>query len=204
MPRLIALIAMFACAPVLAQEYRGPYVGLGIANVDYEDNFLFWFDVGETATAPRLFGGFRFNEKLAFEAVYTDGADFSGRLSGTAPIFLDSNRNAAGGPYTANYTGSFESIEVRVLAHTRYMLYGISYFSSDFKGRLVGSTAPPPITGMSNDFVGVLNDSDTGYSIVIGAQFDIGNWAVRPEYEYYDVSSPSDATALSVLFSYKF
>jgi opacity protein-like surface antigen len=204
MRRLIALFVIFACTPALAQDDRGPYVGLGIAQVTHDNNFMIWFDVSETATAPRLVAGFRFNEKLAFEAVYADSADFSASLSGSAPNFLDSNSNVAGGNYTAKYTGSLETAEIRVLAHAGYWVFGAGLFWSDLTDRLIGSTAPPPLPEFSNDFEGRHIDSDTGYALIIGAQFDIGNWGIRPEYEYYDVSGPSDVSSFAANFTYRF
>jgi hypothetical protein len=201
---LIALILTLISVPTFAQnDYHGPYVGLGIAQIDYETNFLLWFDVDEADVVPRLIAGFRFSDKFAFEAVYNARADFTDRMAGNVPIFLDSNGDAAGGAYTANYTGNFESVEIRVLAHAgNKMVFGVGLFSSSFKGQLIGST--PPISPYDGSFEGRRSDDDNGYVLIIGAQIDVGNWGIRPAYEYFGVSSPADATSLSVQFTYGF
>lgn len=202
MRRSILLLALLASAPVLSQEARGPYVGLGIAQMNYKTSFLIWFDVDEVETVPRLFAGFRPNEKMAFEAVYTGKADYAARMSGHVPNFLDSNGNVGGGNYVANYTGSFDSLELRILAHAGNFVFGTGIFSSDFSGRLIGST--PPIGPYDGNFEGRIDDSDTGFMLIIGGQFDIGNWGIRPEYEYFDAASPGSASSLGVQFSYRF
>ena len=203
MRSITALAITLACVPVLAQEARGPYVGAGIAQVDYENNFFGRFDVGETDMVPQLAVGFRFNDKLAFETVYTTEADFSQNMSGNVPLFLDSNRDVAGGPYTARYTGSFDSIEVRVLSHAgEKLVLGAGLFWSDFQGRMVGTS--PPIDPFDGTFEGRINDSESGFSVLIGLEFDIGRLSIRPEYEYYDLSSPADAQVFSVKLNYGF
>lgn len=200
MRRLIALTAVFACAPALAQEGLGGYVGIGISQIDYEDNVLLRFDVGDSAISPKLVAGYRFNDTLAFEANYSPGADFSSRDTYyNISVFSDGNGGFGAGTVDATYTGEVDFFELRVLAHTEVMVFGLSYFTSDYKARLAGTSTLYP-----EGFDGRVSDSDDGYSIIIGAQWDLGKFGIRPEFEYFDVSSPADAYSVGVQLTYGF
>lgn len=207
MRRFIALTAVLAFGSAQAQEGLGGYVGLGIDNLDYEDNMLLWFDVGDKVMSTKLVAGYRFNDTLAIEGTYSNSDDFSRNMSGFVPAFRDTATSGQvfAGNYNATFTGNYDVFSVRALAHAKYMVFGISFFKSDFKGTLSGVTDGADMPDIwAGNFSGSVSDGDNGYSIIIGAQWDIGNWAVRPEYEYFDVSSPSDASQFGVQFHYGF
>ena len=196
MRRLLALAVLLISAPTLAQEQRGGYIGLGIGKIDYEDNYHF-IDFSDSGSNVKFIGGFRFNETLAFEGYYGKSGSLSANRTGIRNFF-DESGTLHGPTYDATFKPEFEVIEFRVLAHAKYMVFGAGFFMSDLTGSVTGSTPNGgPIRGS-------LKDEDNGYSIIIGAQFDVRNLGVRIEYEYFDVSSPADATIFGVGLNYRF
>jgi opacity protein-like surface antigen len=208
MRRLLTLALVLISTSVLAQEERGPYIGLGLGQLDYEDTFLNRLDYDDTMTSTSIRGGFRFNETLAFEGVYGNPSSFNVHKSGLIPTFLAENGTYVGGEFDARLSGDLDYMEVRVLAHAGHVLFGLGYYTLDVTGNIVGTTQlalnePPQPAGAS--FSSSLSDSDHGYSILIGAQWDFSErWGIRAEYEYFDVSSPADVLILGVGVQYKF
>ena len=196
MRRLLALGLVLAGGPALAQDGLGGYIGLGIGTLDYEDT-IYNLNYGDSASNLKFTGGYRFNETLAFEGYYGESDTFVKNMSGFTPLFLDQSRDIAGFNYNARLEGSFEVLEFRVQAHTKWVVLGLGYFMADLKGSIVGDSDFGP-------FDGTLNDSESGYSIIVGFQWDHNDWGIRAEYEYFDVSSPADATILGLGIHYGF
>lgn len=206
MRRLFALVAVLACAPALAQETPGPYVGLGYGQIEFKDSLLIWFDISETDTTPSLIAGYRFSDKLAFEAKYAETAEFRGHLSAKGvPTFLDHRGGISGGDIEADVTGDFDVVELSVLAHAgSHLVLGFALAFTDYTAEIAGIGDYDPETPGMDPFNGGIENSDNSFAIIIGAQFDFGKWGIRPEYEYYDLSSPATASSLSVQFHYGF
>jgi opacity protein-like surface antigen len=210
MRRLLILSLVLAVTPALAQEGLGPYIGVGLGQLDYEDGFRSRLDYGDTVSTTSLRGGYRFNDTLAFEGIYGTSGTFGVDFNGSFPNFSADGGITVGGPTVARLSGDLDYIELRVLAHAGHVVFGLGSFSVDISGEMTGVTQfdgsalnPPQLPGSS--FKTSLADSENGYTILIGAQWEIGEkWGIRAEYEYFDLSSPADATILGVSMQYGF
>jgi hypothetical protein len=195
MRRFPALLLALACAPAFAQEVRGPYIGFGIDQIDYSAP-LYRVELDDTAMSQKLVAGFRFSETLAFEAYYAESDEFVANESGwvqpwTSPI------GPIGFDTTATIVGTFDSFEVRALTHQGAWVLGVGYFSADAKFDLSGTSGFGP-------FAGGWENSDSGFSIIIGGQWDIGDFGIRAEYSYYDLEADADGSSLGVGMQYRF
>jgi predicted porin len=202
MRRFSALILALATVPAFGQELRGPYIGLGIDQIDYSDT-IYRIDMDDTAMSQKLIAGFRFNDTLAFEAHYAESDEFVTNASGWVQPFT-SPIGPIGGPTTARFAGTFDSYEVRALAHQGAWVLGVGYFSADSAFTLNGTSDWSEFGGGLETFAGGAENSDSGFSIIIGGQWDIGDWGIRAEYSYYDLEANADAFSLGVGMQYRF
>jgi hypothetical protein len=90
MRHFAALLLTLASVPTFGQELRGPYIGLGIDQIDYSST-LYRIEMDDTAMSHKLVAGFRFKDTLAFEAHYAESDEFVSNASGyvvpfTSPI----------------------------------------------------------------------------------------------------------------------
>lgn len=175
---IIVLGALLFSSVGLSQEsVEGPYLGIGLGALDFK------YTVGPTpdsfsdnATAVKLYGGFRFNERWAVEGTYRSVSTVTGMLGGTA------------------VSADYDSIGLRGLAHFGHLLVGIEYWNAgDVRKPAVFSGALPS------------NESDVAL-ILGGEWSLNDDWGLRLEYELFDAdsSSQSDASALSIGAHYKF
>jgi hypothetical protein len=192
----LALLLALVSLPSFGQgELRGAYIGLGIDQIDYSATF-YRIDMDDTAMSKKLIAGFRFKDTLAFEAHYAESDEFVTNASGFVVPFT-SPIGPIGGNTTARFAGTFDSFEVRALTHQGVWVLGIGYFSADAEFSLNGTSQFGP-------FAGGAENSDSGYSLIIGGQWDIGDWGIRAEYEYYDLEADADAFSLGVGMQYRF
>jgi hypothetical protein len=201
MRRILALLLALASFPSFGQDdVRGPYVGFGIDQIDYSVAF-YRIDMDDTAMSKKLIAGFRFKETLAFEAHYAESDEFVDDFSGFVPPFT-SPIGPIGGNTTARVAGTFDSFEVRALTHQGSSVLGIGYFSADAEFTVNGTSDVS--SQISGPFSGGAENSDSGYSLIIGGQWDIGDFGIRAEYEYYDLEADADAFSLGVGMQYRF
>jgi hypothetical protein len=196
MRRLSALLLVLASVSAHAQEEPGAYVGIGFGNIDFADE-LYRITYTGDASNTKLTGGYRFNETLMFEGSYSESGTYTDNQSGTIPNWMDQNGDFLGGLFTSNTRGSVDVLELRVLAHLKYIVLGIGFFSADVTGEMVGDS-------QLGSFYGSLDSSEGGYVISIGAQWDINKIGIRAEWEYYDMGSPSRLETLGVGITYGF
>lgn len=196
MRRFSALLLALAGASAFGQEVRGPYVGIGIDQVDYSAT-LYRIDMDDKAMAQRLVAGFRFNDTLAVEATYAESDEFVDNFSGYVTPFT-SQIGVIGFNTTAQITGTFDSFGVRALAHQGHWVLGVGYFSADAEFDIRGTSE------QGGDFAGRSEASDSGFSIIIGLQWDVGHFGIRAEYNYYDLEADADGSSLGAGMHYRF
>lgn len=186
---LSLLLLALVSASALAQEGHGAYIGITYARLHYKDSFRY-IDFGDTLSTYRLTGGFRFRENLAFEAYYSSDESFSstqyGVLGGTDP-----------GPFTADFTGDIDVKEIRLVMRKNWFMAGVGLYAANVHGSVALATQIGPMGGS-------ISDSDSGYALTFGAQFDFKRVGIRTEYEYFDVSSPAGLYSFGVGFLYGF
>ena len=195
MRRVSVLLLALASVPTFGQEIRGPYIGFGIDQIDYSST-IYRIEMDDKEMSLKLIAGFRFKETLAFEFHYAESDEFVANESGfvipfTSPI------GPIGFDTTARFVGTFDSFEVRALVHQGVWVLGIGYFSADADFDLSGTSFFGPFAGRSEA-------SDSGFSAIIGLQWDIGDWGIRTEYSYYDLEADADGSSLGVGMQYRF
>jgi hypothetical protein len=174
---------------------RGPYIGFGFDQIDYSAT-IYRIDMDDAAMSKKLVAGFRFKDTLAFEAHMAESDEFVTNVAGPVVPFT-SPIGPIGGYTTARFAGSFDSVEIRALTHQGAWVLGIGYFSADAEFDLSG-------TSDFGAFAGRSESSDSGFSLIIGGQWDIGDWGIRAEYSYFDLEAEADAFALGVGMQYRF
>lgn len=182
---VVLLIALFG-ASALAQTETGPYIGLGLGQLDYEESdFGLTFD--DTTLAYKVYGGYRFTETWALEAAYGKTDDLEWSDFGSIP-----------GVISANLSGDYDFIEIRALAHLSAFIVGIGYWDADLNATLSGTlTFPGPFSYSASD-------SDSGASAILGGQWDLDKWSIRGEFEVFDTESNVDAYTVGVGLHYRF
>jgi len=195
MRRVSVLLLALASVPTFGQEIRGPYVGFGIDQIDYSST-TYRIEMDDKAMSQKFIAGFRFKETLAFEVHYAQSDEFVANESGFVPPFT-SPIGPIGFDTTARFVGTFDSFEIRALAHQGHWVLGVGYFSADAEFDFSGTSGFGPFAGRSEN-------SDSGFSIIIGLQWDIGNWGIRTEYSYYDLEADADGSSLGVGMQYRF
>lgn len=177
MRRLSALLLALASGQTFAQEARGPYIGLGYDQIDYSYT-IHRLDFDETLSTPKLVAGFRFRESLSFEGSYSQ-SNMDSDLSGNVVPGFTSPIGPIGGPTVAHLEGNVDILQARVISHQGHVLLGAGFFAVDSDQTLTGTSNYGPFTGTNQE-------RESGLSIFLGLQWDVGNWGIRGEYSYFD------------------
>ena len=196
MRRFSALLLALASVSAFGQEIRGPYVGIGVDQIDYSAT-LYRIDMDDKAMSQKLIAGFRFKETFAVEVTFGQSDEFVGDFSGFVPPFT-SPIGEIGFNTNARITGTFDSFDVRALAHQGHWVLGVGYFSADAEFDIRGTS------DLDGDFAGGAQNSDSGFSLIIGLQWDVGNFGIRAEYDYYDLEAGADGSSLGAGMHYRF
>ncbi len=104
-----------------AQLDSGYYLGVGIGQLDYQDDG-FGLDIDESTNASKLYGGFRFDDTWALEASYGEFGDIDWSLSAFDPNV---------GTLSVDLTAGWSLLEVRGIAHIRAFYVGAGYWDAD-------------------------------------------------------------------------
>ena len=197
MRRLSVLLLALASVQTFAQETRGAYVGFGYDQISY-DNTIYRIDFDDTLLSPKLVGGFRFNDSLSFEASYGESEDLD--VIKTGDIFppFTSPIGPIGGPITAHFEGNFDLVQARVISHQGHVLLGIGFFAADSDLSVEGSSQD------YGPFANSFQERESGISIFLGLQWDVGHWGIRGEYSYFDMDGDVAASAFGAGFHYRF
>src|SRR5262245_32713641 len=117
-----------------AQDSReGAYMGFSLGSFSYEeeDPDLGVTIVDDSATAYRIFGGYRFNDNFAFEGGWGKTGDLQDGFSESIPGF---------GNLTLNMTGDYEVLTVRALGFIPFenvsLLGGLGYYDADLNATI--------------------------------------------------------------------
>ncbi|MBA57117.1 MAG: cell envelope biogenesis protein OmpA [Pseudomonadales bacterium] len=180
-PSLLALAVAVSFSNLsYAGSDSGVYVGasVGTADVDYSDSAASAkFD--DSDTGYKFFAGYNFGLvpflNLAVEGGYMDLGSVEGEIANTTGNKIEANGWAAYG------VGGFDMGPIGVFAKVGYFAW-----DSDFK------------TSLGND-----SDSGTDPAFGLGAKFQLGSFAVRAEYEVFDLDK-ADIDYISVGAAYTF
>jgi hypothetical protein len=184
---IFSLLAL-ASASAVAQDNTGAYVGFGLGQLDYEED-AFGITLEDTTLFYKVYGGYRFDETWAFEAYYGQTDDLEWTDSGFDPSL---------GDYSARLAGDYDVLELRGLAHFDWFLVGLGYWDADLSASLSGTS------DLTGPFSESTSDSDSGASLIVGGEWDVGGMAIRAEFEYFDTESTVDAYTIGVGLQFSF
>jgi hypothetical protein len=160
-----------------AQDKVGAYVGGSFGQFFYQEEGVGDPLIDDTAPSLKVYGGYRFNEILAVEGAYGQTDEMSAyRREPLSP------RTDASLTVRAEY----ELLEVRGLAHVKSFFAGIGYWAANPNGHRDAATFSPGGSAGPSSSVPV-SDTDSGVSLVLGGQWDLGDVGVRIEVEAYDM-----------------
>jgi hypothetical protein len=179
---LTAISMLMVCTVGLAQEESGPYIAFGIGQLDYEED-AFGLTLDDTTLSYKIYGGYRFDETWAFEAYYGQTDDLEWTDAGNLPGL---------GTYSARLAGDYDIVSLRGLAHFGWFVVGIGYWDADLSASLTGTS------DFTGPFAESASGSDSGASLIAGGEWDLGGWAIRAEFEYFDTESTVDAYNLGI------
>lgn len=171
-----------------AQLDSGYYLGAAVGQLDFSESG-FGFAIGDSTDLSRLYGGFRFDDRWAMEAHYGQSGDLMWRESATVP---------GTGTFTADVSSSWRILEIRGIGHLGAFYGGLGYWDADVDFDLL-LTDPGNQTVMF-----AFEDSDSGYAVILGGEWELRDWALRAEYEYFDTDSGVDLSALSIGAHFRF
>jgi opacity protein-like surface antigen len=176
----------------MAQEIEpAAYLGAGIANFDYEENILGLATFSDSATGVKLYGGYRFSDRWAFEAAYEQTDTVEQSFSASIPGI---------GTVGARIGAEFDLITLRGIGHIPVswgsFFVGAGYF--DGEGDAFAEVDDGTTVVQVNDTV-----SDDGLTAILGLQWDFSSLSLRVEYEWWDLED-ADATQIGVGLHYRF
>lgn len=184
---ICAIAGLLAGTTTAHADVTGIYAGgsVGQSRTDFSDDFLDDIFDG-TDTAFKIYGGFRILDWLGVETGYYDLGEIT--LQGNATSI-------------ANFR----------LEESGFAAFGVLYWNLApvdlfVKGGLIASQAHVRASG---SVFGAFDDTDNSTDLAygIGAQVHLGNWALRAEYERFDLDTGDDFDSpemLSVGVTYTF
>jgi OmpA-OmpF porin, OOP family len=185
---LTAFAALALTATMAAQADVGPgfYAGVGFGTTKIEDDGFDGFDVDDSDTGFKFFGGYSFNENFAIEASYFDLGETSGRIDD--PFFGDFD-------FEAGVSGLSAAAVGRIPVSQSFALFGkIGFTSYDIDV----SVSVPGLGGGS----GSESESDLMYGVGGSLSF-AERFEARLEYEMINVDD-GDASMISLSGAYRF
>jgi OOP family OmpA-OmpF porin len=186
---LSTLAALALTATMAAQADVGPgfYAGVGFGTTKLEEDVFDGFDVDDSDTGFKFFGGYSFNENFAIEASYFDFGETSGRVDDT---FLGEEFE-----FEAGVSGLSAAAVGRIPVGQTFALFGkIGLTSYDIDV----SVNIPGVGGGSDSE----SESDLMYGVGAALSF-ADRFEARLEYEMINVDD-GEASMVSLSGAYRF
>jgi hypothetical protein len=177
------LILGFGATQAYGQDNSYGYVGVFGGSFDYEEDLT---DVppfttfSDSATAVKVYGGYRFNEWFTLEGSY--GVTDTLSESVTLPFIP---------PIPAQIGADFEFLTVTALGHISFdklsLLGGIGYWDANTTAEITATL--PGIGQVSFEEGG----SDNGTMYSAGLQWDFDALAIRAQFDWFDIDDADGA-----------
>jgi len=193
---MVALVAGFA-GPVFGQDVSGGYLGATLGDLTYTeraDGIVAQSDFDDSASAFRLYGGYRLGSRLALELGYAeadglvDTVDMD--LNGIVPVDVSSDFTVT----TARALLHFPIRAERLPFVSLSIFAGAGVYDADLK-------TESNISGLS---MGAVESSEDGSTAVLGVQIDFPKVSIRSEYEWFDTESTVDISSVGVGLIFRF
>jgi len=194
---MVALVAGFA-GPVFGQDVSGGYVGATLGDWTYTeraDGLVTLSDFDDSASALRLYGGYRLGSRFALELGYAetdsiaDTVDIMG-LNGIVPADVSSDFTVT----TARALLHFPIRAERLPFVSLSIFAGAGVYDADLK-------TESNIVGLST---GTVESTEDGSTAVLGVQIDFPKVSIRGEYEWFDTESAVDISSAGVGLIFRF
>lgn len=183
-----ATLALTAAMAAQADVQPGFYAGGSIGTTKLKDDGFVsaGFDVDDSDTGFKIFGGYSFNNNFAIELSWFDLGEVSGGFND--PFFGDIN-------FDVGVSGLNASAVGRVPVSETFSLFGklgVASYDLDARATVAG-------IGSGSD-----SQSETDLTYGVGAALSFGGqWEVRAEFEAINVDD-GDANMISVGAMYRF
>ncbi len=194
---IIFAVAVVLGGPVFAQDVSGGYLGATLGDLTYTeraDGLVAQSDFDDSASAFRLYGGYRLGRRFALELGYaeTDGiADTVDMdLNGIVPVDVSSDFSVT----TARALLHFPITAERLPFVSMSIFAGAGVYDADLKSE--GNFA-----GLST---GTIESSEDGSTALLGLQIDFPKVSIRGEYEWFDTESTVDIWSAGIGLIFRF
>lgn len=193
---MVALVAGFA-GPVFGQDVSGGYLGATLGDLTYTeraDGIVAQSDFDDSASAFRLYGGYRLGSRLALELGYAEADGLADTvdmdLNGIVPVDVSSDFTVT----TARALLHFPIRAERLPFVSLSIFAGAGVYDADLK-------TESNISGLS---MGAVESSEDGSTAVLGVQIDFPKVSIRSEYEWFDTESTVDISSVGVGLIFRF
>lgn len=193
---IFALAALLA-GPSFGQDVSGGYLGATLGDLTYTeqaDGIVAQSDFDDSASALRLYGGYRLGSRLALELGYaeTDGI--------TDTVDMDLN-----GIVPVDVSGDFTVTTARALLHFPIRAERLPFVSmSIFAGAGVYDAELKSEGNFAGQSTGTVESDEDGSTAVLGLQIDFPKVSIRGEYEWFDTESTLDIWSAGVGLIFRF
>jgi hypothetical protein len=171
-----------ASATAAAQDVSGAYVGATVGNLTYtekSDGLVATSDFDDSASAYRLYGGYRLGRRLALELGYAK----SDGVSDTVDMDI-------GGVVPVDITSEFSMTTARALLHFPVSAERLPFVSlSFFVGAGIYDTDVDSTGSVPGESSLAFSSTEDGSTALLGVQLDFPKVSLRGEYEWFDTES---------------
>jgi hypothetical protein len=186
-----------ASATAAAQDVSGAYVGATVGNLTYtekSDGLVATSDFDDSASAYRLYGGYRLGRRLALELGYAK----SDGVSDTVDMDI-------GGVVPVDITSDFSMTTARALLHFPVSAERLPFVSlSFFVGAGIYDTDVDSTGSISGESSLAFSSTEDGSTALLGVQLDFPKVSVRGEYEWFDTESNVDLWTAGIGMIFRF
>lgn len=179
---------------VLAQEAdTGWYAGFGLGGITREETIPADLMLGETTSAVKFFGGFKWSSRWGVEVSYIDQASVE-TPTASYDLLVDD--------FSSVFSTQIAALTIRPMAYLPVawgtLFGGVGLFEGDTRRELnVG--APVPLGMLPTRF----SESASGATLLLGTEWPLGALRLRAEYEWWDLDR-ADNSSLGLGLSYRF
>lgn len=195
---VMAAVVLLASGTVLAQDVSGAYMGATVGNLTYTeqaDGLISSSDFDDSASAYRLYGGYRLGERLALELGYATSDGVSDTidmdlLGSLVPVEVSNDFTVTTARALLHFPISAERLPFVSLS----AFAGLGIYDADIES--TGTIGGVPFAATET--------TDDGSTALLGLQVDFPKVSIRGEYEWFDTESSVDIWSAGVGLIFRF
>lgn len=196
---VLSTFIFLASGAVLAQDVSGAYMGATVGNLTYTeraDGLISSSDFDDSASAYRLYGGYRLGSRFALELGYATSDGISDTidmdLGGLVVVPVDVSNDVT--MTTARALVHFPFNAERLPFVSLSVFAGLGVYDADTES--TGSIGGLPFA--------VTESTEDGSTALLGLQVDFPKLSIRGEYEWFDTDSTVDLWSAGVGLIFRF